>query len=78
MLKYGETTSIRMIINGKRNHAYSASNPITGIIQVNASDYPLKTTGIRMTLLRKDLSHFINKKKDIFGGDFPGGTRHNH
>ena len=78
MLKYGETTSIRMILSGKRNQVYSASNPVTGLVQINVSDYPLKTTGIRMSLLRKDLCHFIKKRKDIFGSDYPGSAQHNH
>ena len=78
MLKYGETTSIKMIIAGKANQVYSASNPVTGLIQINVSDWPLKASGIRISLLRRDMSHFIKKRKDICGSDYPGCMQHNH
>ena len=67
-----------MIITGKKFQVYSDSNPIIGMVQANVSDYPLKTSGIKMILLRKDMSYFIKKQKDVFGGDVPGGAKHNH
>jgi hypothetical protein len=67
MLKYGEKTSINMMLSGKSGQVYSSENPIIGVVKVNVSDWVLKASSIKVVLLRKDLGHKVAPKKDMFG-----------
>ena len=78
MLKYGEKTSINMMLSGKSGQVYSSENPIIGVVKVNVSDWVLKASSIKVVLLRKDLGHKVAPKKDMFGNAQEGQTVQYH